>query len=327
MDENLTGKSQIGQLTESSLIKIISNYQSIQNNVIKGIGDDTAVVECCPHGDDYLLLTQDSLISGRHFELDNTDPAKVGWKALARNISDIASMGGKPLWITVGLALPDNLSAQWLDNFYKGMKNCADKFGCSIIGGDLSSSAKEVFISLALAGKVNKNNVKYRSGAVENDYLCVTGTLGGSILGKHLDFSPRVYESIWLIENLKVTAMIDLSDGIAKDLFHIAEAGNIGFELEYERIPVSDAAYSLAGENQDIAIDHALNDGEDYELLFTVSGEKNIIEDKLKEFTQKFSLSCKIIGRAVEDCGKIKIIKENKFLYELLHGGYNHFGC
>lgn len=319
-------KTKIGRLSESDLIKMISKYQSSRPDLIKGIGDDTAVAlfSCC--GDQYLLLTQDSLVSGKHFQFETAQPSKVGWKALARNISDIAAMGGKPLWATVGLALLPDLPVGWLDNFYLGMKNCADKFACALAGGDLASSEKEIFISVAVVGMVKKQNVRYRDNAGEGDFLCVTGSLGGSICGKHLDFSPRVYESAWLIENLNVTSMIDLSDGLSKDIFHIAQASKVGFHIEYDSIPISGSAYMLAGKNKDLAFNHALNDGEDYELLFTVSGgDRKTIEEKLNVFKDKFGVLCTVIGKAVKGLPEIKIVKEKNFLYDLHQGGYDHF--
>ncbi len=320
-------KGLVSGISEESLIKMFTpDIDCLGNHVVKGIGDDTAVIDCENQSEYYWLLTQDSVVDGKHFLIGDTDPYRVGWKSVARSISDIAAMAGEPVGVLVALGLTKNIEVDWIKKVYSGINACISEYGCFLIGGDVSSCENEVFLSVTVLGKVRKNKVCYRAGATRDDFLCVTGDLGGSILRKHLDFTPRIKESIWLTDNLDVTSMIDLSDGLGKDIFHLVEEGSVGFRLDYEAIPISDDAKKMAENDINKSFHRALNDGEDYELLFTVSGESVGVRRKLSEFREIFGISCSVIGRVIEGVNGVEIFKGDKFHSELKKGGFEHFG-
>jgi thiamine-monophosphate kinase len=230
-----------------------------------GPGDDCAVI--AGSGQD-LLVTTDMLLEGSHFLLAEVEPRRVGRKAMAVNLSDIAAMGGTPLaaFVSVGLPRDGKLLAEEL---YHGMREFADAFALPIAGGDTNSWAGGLVISVTLLGEPGPQGPILRNGAQPGDWLLVTGPLGGSILGKHLDFTPRIHEALELQQHAQIRAMIDLSDGLAADAFHLCEESGVGLVLFAEQIPISDAARQMNDGKP--ALDHALSDGEDFELAFAVS--------------------------------------------------------
>lgn len=265
---------------------------------VVGIGDDAAVVRDEAFGAD-LVLTSDPVIEGTHFTMD-APPRGIGNKAVGRVLSDLAAMGAEPLWLLINVVAPPEMPFEKLQEIYAGASALALKFGVAIIGGDVASGA-----TLALhvfgAGKVPKGSAVCRSGAREGDVLYVTGDLGGSIRGKHLFFEPRVAEGIWLREHEWATAMIDLSDGLATDLRHLIEMSGTGAEMDMDKIPVSAAARQM---NDGISpMDHALSDGEDFELLFTVPQEKAELFERL--WQEEFNVSCTRIGAITGNTGII----------------------
>lgn len=216
---------------------------------IRLAGDDCAVL---PGGG---LLTCDPVIEGIHF-LPDTPARQVGWKAMARNLSDIAAMGGEPRYAVVSLGLRPTTPVRWVRQLYGGLHAAARRFGCEIVGGDTAHVRCEQFVVVTLLGHADRPVL--RSGAKPGDAVFVTGTLGGSFRsGKHLRFIPRIREARWLVEHVHVHAMIDVSDGLASDLQRLVEASRVGFDIASARIPGK-----LPG---------ALSDGEDFELLFTVA--------------------------------------------------------
>lgn len=225
--------------------------------LLVGPGDDCAVVG---RRSDALwkLLKTDCVIEGVHFT-GETDFARVGWKALARNVSDIAAMGGEPEHALITVALPPGLEVAKADALYKGLRRCARKFGVSIAGGETARSPGPVFISVALTGRVEKARCVLRSGGKPGDVLFVTGRLGGSLAGKHLDFTPRLREARWLTEHFRLHSMMDLSDGLGADLPRLAKASGCGFALG--TLPCNPGSSQA----------EALSDGEDFELLFAVA--------------------------------------------------------
>jgi thiamine-monophosphate kinase len=202
------------------------------------------------------------VIENIHF-LRSAAPGEVGWKAMCRAISDIGAMGGVPRHALVTVALPPDLPLAWLDGLYRGLTKAAKRFETSIVGGETSRSPGPVFINVSLTGEVDRARCVHRSGGRPGDALFVTGRLGGSSQGKHLTFSPRLKEAQWLVQYHRPSAMMDLSDGLGADLPRLAKASGCGFHLEEDRIPNSTGCSS----------DAALNDGEDYELLFAI-GER-----------------------------------------------------
>ncbi|MEM0965598.1 MAG: thiamine-phosphate kinase [Verrucomicrobiota bacterium] len=229
----------------------------------QGIGDDTAVLQV-PCGRS-LLLTTDSLTYTVHFD-DTASPAQAGAKLLKRNLSDIAAMGGSPLHSVVAITCGADLSVQWLEGFFHGLRDAAILTKCEINGGDLSQGAEGTFTAtLSLVGQAEKPI--YRKGGSAESWVWVTGSLGGSILGHHLSFQPRLKEGQWLGKNEAVTAMMDVTDGLASDLPKMLPEG-LRAKLDLSCIPTSDEARAAAQDTGKPAVWHAFTDGEDYELLF-----------------------------------------------------------
>lgn len=243
---------------EFGLIDFIKKGLKVSSRVLQGIGDDAAVVEISK--DKMLLLTTDMLLEDAHFTR-GTAAVKIGHKALACNISDIAAMGGKPLYALVSLGLPTSLSVDFVKNIYRGMAKLTKEFGISIVGGDTNKSHKTI-INVALIGEVRKENIVLRSGAKIGDQIFVTGPLGKSFSTQwHLQFIPRLKEAQYLVNHFKPTAMIDVSDGLAADVGHILKASKTGAVLDETKIP----------RRREASLEEALSDGEDFELAFTLS--------------------------------------------------------
>lgn len=234
-----------------------------------GIGDDCAVV---PSRGRTMLITTDPVIHGKHF--DDSVPARaVGAKLLKRNLSDIAAMGGRPVAAVLSLALAPETSTAWLRQFYQGIATEARRFRVRIVGGDITQGPAGFFGAfLTLHGEAGGPRLATRTGARAGDFLYVTGRLGGSLLGHHHRFTPRLAEGAWLARRPELRAMMDLSDGLAKDLGSLTTAG-LAPALDAAAIPVSAAARTLARRSGRSALAHALGDGEDYELLIVVRGD------------------------------------------------------
>jgi thiamine-monophosphate kinase len=290
----------LGEIGEDELIHRLVKLVPISVALGEGPGDDCAVVDS--GGEMLTLLKTDALVEGVHYE-KTADPRSVGWKAVARVISDFAAMGGRPGRFLVTIALPGSADVAWVESFYRGMGDCLGIHGGLIAGGETCRvpEGSAAVISIAATGFAERGKVVFRSGGNIGDEIWVTGQLGGSISGKHLSFSPRVEESAWLIANAGVSAMMDLSDGIAKDLPRLAAASACGFEILRENIPASEGC----------TLEQALTDGEDFELLFTAPAGRISPEDWGKEFP---SLRLTKIGSLVA-AGE----------GDALSGGWDHF--
>ena len=231
-----------------------------------GIGDDCAVL---PPTKKLQLVTTDPVIYGQHFD-DTVPPRAVGAKLLKRNLSDIASMGGKPVAAVVSLALASDTNIAWLREFYRGLAACARRYGVKIVGGDITQGPPGFFGAfLTLHGEATGKRIVTRGGALPGDRIYVTGRLGGSLLGHHYKFTPRLTEGAWLAGRKEVCAMMDVSDGLAKDLDALTPAG-LAPALIAAAIPISAAARKSAAQTKQSPLFHALSDGEDYELLLIV---------------------------------------------------------
>lgn len=244
------------------LLGQLEDAGSMDERIIVGPGDDCAVVDLGRRGK-YQLLKTDSMVEGIHY-FPETPAAKVGWKAVARVISDFAAMGGIPGQLLVTVAMPASKSVSYMEKLYQGMQRCASAHGAVICGGETSSvpDGSAAVISVAGTGWVERARCVTRSGGKVGDRILVTGRLGGSIRGKHLTFLPRLEEARWLTEHFRIRSMMDLSDGLGRDLARLAMASGCGYRIDEQSLPRNRAC--------DIA--QALWDGEDYELLFTVSG-------------------------------------------------------
>ena len=229
------------------------------SSVVLGAGDDCAVVRD-PRRDNLQLLKTDCIVEGIHFKAASP-PFAVGWKAMARPLSDFAAMSGLPQFALVTLIVPAETTLDWTKKIYRGLEKAARAFDVSIVGGETSNIEGPAVISVSLTGFVEKDRWVSRSGGKAQDDLFVTGRLGGSLRGKHLKFTPRIEEARWLTKYFPIHAMMDLSDGLGADLPRLARASGVGFEVDENVLP----------RNRGCTVSQALNDGEDYELLFAIS--------------------------------------------------------
>lgn len=269
-------RDSVGSLGEAALIREIRRWLgSTSPPPPEGIGDDCAVFSTELTGP--RLITTDPVTYGYHFD-DSVSPEDVGSKLLKRNISDVAAMGGMPELAVIALTLPVSTRLDWLERFHEGLANTAERFKVRIVGGDVTQSQGFLGAYLTLVGRAGASGrVLTRQGARVGDHLLVTGCLGGSRRGHHYAFSPRVAEGLWLGARNEIRAMIDLSDGLAKDLPSVLPNGTDA-TLDWDLLPVSDAAESEAKVSGKPPWFHALCDGEDYELLFAVEGENDLTE-------------------------------------------------
>lgn len=233
-----------------------------------GIGDDCAVI---PATGRHQLVTTDPVIHGQHFD-DTVPPRAVGAKLLKRNLSDIAAMGGRPVAAVISLALAPETSVAWLRLFYLGLAACARAYRVKIVGGDVTQGPPGFFGAFLTLHGESTGRLITRTGARRGDALYVTGRLGGSLAGHHYRFTPRLEEGAWLARQPAVRAMMDVSDGVAKDVQSLTPRTLLA-SIAPDAIPVSAAARSAVRHSGRPAWHHALTDGEDYELLFVVRGE------------------------------------------------------
>jgi thiamine-monophosphate kinase len=309
-------------LNEFELIARLRPLLPETKEVVLGAGDDCAVLDLgLP--DRWLLYKTDAIVEQVHFTRE-TPPAKIGRKALARCLSDIAAMGGKPSAALITLGLPADFDPLMVEECYRGLREIALQAGVAIVGGETVRNPGGVLISVALLGTVQKERVARRSGGQVGDAVFVTGELGGSIAGKHLEFEPRLAEGRWLAEQMHVHSMIDLSDGLAGDLRHILEASGVGAELLAGSIPISREAKLRARESGagKPALLAALTDGEDFELLFTLpSGRAVTLLDGWKAEFPSLKLTC--IGKLQKEPG-LRLRTADGIRTLGVHG-YTHF--
>jgi thiamine-monophosphate kinase len=309
-------------VNEFELIARLTKTLPVNQTVVTGAGDDCAVLDFgLP--DKLFLFKTDAVVEGIHFE-KATPPEKIGRKALARCLSDIAAMAGTPVAAVVTIGLPEHFEPEAVGKIYGGMSRFAKRYGVAIVGGETTVNPGCLFISVALLGTVGRGKQILRSTAKAGDAIFVTGELGGSPAGKHLDFEPRLAEARWLAEFVPIHTMIDLSDGLAGDLRHILEASGVGAELLKAGIPISRAAKESARGNPftKTALTAALTDGEDFELLFTVAaGDAVKLLDAWKKQFPKLRLSC--IGKINPGTGVT--IRDKDGVRPLTVHGYVHF--
>jgi thiamine-monophosphate kinase len=236
-----------------------------------GLGDDAAALDLPAHFP--VLVTTDMLLEGSCFRLREAGPRAIGRKAMAVNLSDIAAMAGVPVAAVVSVGLPREGGRALGEELYYGLREMADRFSTALVGGDTNSWDGPLVISVTVIGQATAKGPVRRAGARPGDWILVTGPLGGSILGKHLDFTPRVSEALRLHEEADLHAMIDISDGLAADLHHICKESACGAVLHAESIPISEDARRQSAQDARSPLEHALHDGEDFELVFTVSAE------------------------------------------------------
>ncbi len=268
-------------------------------NLLLGPGDDAAILRLAEA--DRCVVTVDMLMDGVDFELAKTTPARVGRKSLAVNLSDLAAMAARPLGVVIALSLPRAGGLTLAQGIYEGLIPLAEQYDLAIAGGDTNSWDGPLVISITVVGEPTAHGPLLRSGAKPGDAIVVTGQFGGSILGHHFDFDPRVREALWLTAHYPVHAGIDVSDGLSLDLSRLATESGCGAVLDIGKIPIRSAANELARQLGDgsTALDHALSDGEDFELILALPPEV------AEELLAKQPLGCPLtdIGQFVAEKG------------------------
>lgn len=312
--------------------------------VVLGIGDDAAVLGVSRVRQ--LVATIDTLVEGVHFRLDWSTAEDLGWKSLAVNLSDLGAMGAEPLAVLVAIALPPDTDAEWVEQLYSGIDQCAERYGGAVVGGDTVRSPAGVMITVAALGTVPHGGAVLRSGARAGELLCVTGTLGESgaglalledghsgvqVFGRsggltepcmiwHLRPEPPVEAGIALARAGLATAMMDLSDGLASDTQHLAERSGVQVVVQEERMPISDATRRAAAELNRDPVAWALDGGEDHQLLFTVPQERFA---EVPPLLGPHGVVATIIGEVREGNG-VRLMRQGAEKV-LLPGGFTHF--
>ncbi len=344
--ENKVPATPISALGEFGLIEhLTKNFSSKNEKLIKGIGDDCAVIDT---GAELLqIITTDMLAEGIHFDIMYTPLKHLGYKAAALNFSDIYAMNGQPKYITVSLALSSKYTVEAVEEIYKGIYLACEKYGVELIGGDTISSLKGLYINITAIGEVAKDKVTYRSGAKENDLICVSGDLGAAFMGLQIlerekqvflefpDAQPELQQYPYLLErqlkpearkdiisilntlNIKPTSMIDISDGLSSELGHLCKQSGLGATLYEEKIPIHSDTYEAAVQMNIDPVSAYMNGGEDYELLFTVAQSDF---EKLKEQND-----IAIIGHMAHPSFGLSMITKGGNKVDITSKGFNAF--
>lgn len=301
----------LGTLGEHAAIRMLTAKLGEHPLVRTGTGDDCAVTEIPGTGLDQVFTT-DPVIERVHF-LPSDDPFLVGGKAAGRVLSDLAAMGARPQWLLVNVVAPPEQDVDALSRMYDGLLAICSRFGATLIGGDLAKGAT-LELHVFGTGTVPEGHALLRSGALAGDCILVTGALGGSIRGKHLDFIPRVKEGLFLRESGVVHAMMDISDGLATDLRHILTQSEVGAVLQVDRIPVATAADS---------VEQALFDGEDFELLLTVAAaDCELLRD---QWQRRFGTELFKVGRITDERSVIRLEQSDGSIKVLSEKAFEHF--
>jgi len=309
-------------MDELELIRKVTQDLPTNDSVVVGAGDDCAALRSGKQGE-LLLFKTDAIVEGVHFTHE-TPAAQIGRKALARCLSDIAAMAGTPTAAVVTAGLPRDFDPGHALGISAGMNELAREFGVAIVGGETTTNPDRTLVSVSLLGSVAEDQITLRSGALPNEAIFVTGDLGGSLEGRHLDFEPRIEQGRWLAENFRPSAMIDVSDGLASDLKHILAASRVGAELRSASVPISKAARQAAANsgNGRTSLNRALSDGEDFELLFTVPSKEAVaLLDGWRAQFPDIKLTC--IGKTLEEPGLR--IRDDKTVRPVAIDGYVHF--
>ncbi len=345
MTEQKHKRTELTELGEFGLIDRLAAGIKLKNaSSVKGIGDDAAVID---NGDVYTLVSTDLLVEGVHFDLTYTPLKHLGYKSATVNFSDICAMNGIPQQLTVGIAVSNRFSLEAIEEIYSGLRMACDKYNVDLVGGDTTSSSSGLFLCLTVIGTVPKSDVVYRSTANENDLICVSGDLGSAyagllllerekavyvanpdmqpdlggydyILERQLKPEPRTdIVSLFKEHKLLPTSMIDVSDGLASDILHICTTSEKGCAIYEEKIPIDLSTINLCDSVNIDPTTAALNGGEDYELLFTVSQKDYEI---LKNFTE-----VSIIGHITDKNSGTNLVTRSGQLVPLTAQGWNSF--
>ena len=292
-------KTDIAEYGEFGLIDHLSSkFENKNESTIKGVGDDAAVIDV---GDHYMLVSSELLLEGIAFDLVYTPLQHLGYKSVTAAVSDIYAMNGTPTQLNVSIGISSRFSVEELDSLYEGIRLGCKHYGVDLVGGDTTSSVTGLAIGVTCIGRVDKDKICYRSGAKINDVICITGDLGGAYMGlRLLDREGRVLKDVanpkpqfegyeYLLRRqlspevpmylnkllsdagVKPTSMIDLSDGLASDLLQVCKASGVGAKIFLERLPIASETFKMAEELNTDPVIAAMNGGEDYEMMFTIS--------------------------------------------------------
>ncbi|MBN1788315.1 MAG: thiamine-phosphate kinase [Sedimentisphaerales bacterium] len=276
-----------------------------------GIGDDMAQVKLS--GKSSALITTDILLDGVHFDSKKARPEQIGYKAMLCSLSDCAAMATVPIGAVVSVALPRDFGPGKLKKLHSGILKAAKQYDCDLIGGDMARWSGRLVVNVAMMSRPGRTKPVRRDTAKVDDIVCVTGALGGSIIRRHLGFQPRIKEAL-LIAKAGANAMIDISDGLSTDLNHICRMSKKGAVIEAEKIPISKDAKKSKN-----PLDSALNDGEDFELLFTIPKKK--FESLKRRWCFKVKLTA--VGKITRE-SLVKIKRPDGKTVKLIPGGYDH---
>ncbi|MGZ3754865.1 MAG: thiamine-phosphate kinase [Mucilaginibacter sp.] len=338
-------KTNIEALGEFGLINhLTKNIKLVQKGTIKGVGDDAAVLD---FDGKKTLVSTDMLLEGIHFDLAYTPLKHLGYKAVQVNLSDIYAMNGTATQVTVSIGMSSKFPIEAIEDLYEGIYIACEKYGVDLVGGDTTSSKQGLVISVTSLGYADEKDIVYRNGAGEGDLICVSGDLGGAYTGLQLlerekliylenpNIQPDLEGKDYIVErqlkpearkdivellkdiDVKPTAMIDVSDGLASEIMHICKQSNKGCSIYEDKIPLDPMTFETAREfNLDPTV-CALSGGEDYELLFTV---KQADYDKIK-----FKMDITIIGYITEPAAGCNLISKSGVLHPLKAQGWNAF--
>ncbi len=342
---HMESRTEIQELGEFGLIDRITNQFEIKQKDTKvGIGDDAAIID---GGESYMLLSTDMLIEGVHFDLSYMPLLHLGYKAVSVNVSDIAAMNGIPGQITVNIGLSNRFSVEAVEKLYEGIKIACDDFNVDLVGGDTTSSPSGLVISVSITGKVDKDHVALRNKVEKNDIICVTGDLGGAYIGLQVlerekqvylsnpEMQPDISKYPYIVGrqlkpkarmdiiheladlNVQPKGMIDISDGLASELFHLSKKSGVGFTIYEDKLPIDKQTYDTAVELNIDPITCVLNGGEDYELLFSISQDDY---EKLKTHPD-----IHFIGYAQEWEKGINLVTKSGSTVPVKAQGWKHF--
>lgn len=341
----MENRTEIKDLGEFGLIdRITKNFVNKNDTTKVGIGDDAAVID---GGTDYLLLSTDMLVEGVHFDLSYMPIQHLGYKSIAINVSDIAAMNGTPQQVVVNLGLSNRFSVEAVEKLYEGMEAACKDYNVDLVGGDTTSSPSGLIISVSITGRVERDKVVLRSKVEKGDIICATGDLGGAYIGLQVlerekqvflanpNMQPDLKKYPYVTErqlkpmarmdiineladmNVKPKAMIDISDGLASELFHLAKQSDVGFFIYEDKLPIDKQTYDTAVEFNLDPITCVMNGGEDYELLFSISQDDF---EKLKNHRD-----IHFIGYATEKEKGINLVTKNQNIVPIKAQGWDHF--
>lgn len=313
-------RDRLDDVGELEAIRRLCAHLPSRGDVVTGVGDDCAVLRLPGRSAFDLVLTSDPVVMGTHFD-GSAAPEAVGRKAVGRVLSDLAAMGAAPDWALIDLTAPPRTRFSFVEGIYRGAARLARRHGLAIVGGDTARSA-DLAVHVFAVGHVPRGKALLRSGAGPGDEVFVTGRLGGSRSGRHLMFEPRLREGAWLRESGFATAMIDVSDGLARDAKHIAVQSGVTVRLAAASIPVSRAALAL--DDGRSPLDHALCDGEDFELLLTVPGRKG--GRLAREWRRRFRLPLTRIGFVERGAPSVLVGGKEGGWHEPASLSFEHFG-